>query len=424
MPRMKGAGLLLLALSFLAGCASLSDSLFLLSGLQEPAKSKALTEEGIARYQLYLVSRGEYSRVAEVRRYFEAALRYDPDNPKAQAYLEKVDNFRSSEGRARVREAQALMAKGKRSPDEDYALCLAVQKAYQLLPEDQEVSGLRRETALIRVGLVQGLLQRSKTSQELIHKDTPDPAREKLTIEAFGSVSRALAIDPQNAAVRSEEKLLRSELDRIFAGHQEAAEREVEKGRFREAEKDLALLAELNRRLSHSRDREVESLAYDLNYRWARALFAGKEYAAAEDRIDRALAARITPEAAAQKRQIDEARALGNRAATFESGLQQLDRLIAQGDLGAAQRQLNLLARDRRTPAQLATLEDRRARIRSQLPALYQQAVNAYKAEEFKDSIQMFQAVLQIDVDYEQAAEYLDKATAKQKLIEQYGGEQ
>jgi len=421
---MKGVAPLLLALSFLAGCTSLSDSMFLLSRLEEPVKSRALTEEGIAQYQLYLVSRGEYDRVAEVRRYFEVALRYDPDNPKAQAYLEKVDNFRGSEGRARVREARALLARGKRSQDEDYALCLAVQKAYQLLPADQEVGGLRRETTPLRVSLVQGFLQRSKAGRAQIRQDTPAPAREKLTIEAFGAISKALAIDPQNSTVRSEEKSMRSELERILASHRAAAEGKIEKGRFGEAEKDLALMGDLNRRLSHSHDREVESLTYNLNYRWARALFEGKEYAAAEKRIDLALAARKTPEAAAQKQRIDEERTRGDKAASFESGLQQLDRLIAQGDLGTAQRKLNILARGRSDPGQLATLEDRRTQLRSQLPSLYQQAVNAYKADEFQDSIQLFQTVLQIDVDYEQAAEYLDKAMAKQKLLDQYGGEQ
>jgi hypothetical protein len=114
---MKEAGALLLVLGLLAGCTRLSDSRFLPSGLDDQAKSRALTEQGVARYQLYLVTRGEYSRVAEARRYLEVALRYDPDNPKAQAYLEKLDNFRSSEGRARLREARALLSRAKRSQE-------------------------------------------------------------------------------------------------------------------------------------------------------------------------------------------------------------------------------------------------------------------------------------------------------------------
>jgi hypothetical protein len=426
MPRSdpRAAGVLLLGLSLLAGCTSLSDSMFILSKLEDPVKSNALTEQGIARYQLVLVSRGEYSRVAEVRRYFEVALRYDPDNPKAKAYLEKIDNYRNSEGRKRVREAQALLKRGKRSQEEDYAMCLAVQRAYQLLPEEAEVASLHRETTQVRGSLVEALLQRSKASKDQLREDTPIPAREKLTIESFRLIGRALAIDPANTSARSEERAMRSELSRVFESHRKAAEQNIEKAQFAEAGKELALLEELNRSLGHPFDREVESLGYGLNYRWARALFERKEYAAAEARADAALKVRRTDETASLKRRIAQARAQSEAGASFESGLQQADRLIAQGELAAAQRRIDLLARDTSEPGRLASLEERRERIRAQLPSLYQQAVNAYKAEEFEDSIRLFQVVVQIDVEYEQAADYLDKATAKQKLLDQYGGDQ
>src|SRR5512135_893885 len=102
----KGRTVALLAVCslLLAGCAGLSDSLFLLRRLDDPAKSRAVAEQGVALYQLSLVARGEYERVNEVRRYFEVALRYDPANRKAQAYLDLVDNYRSVEARNRVRE--------------------------------------------------------------------------------------------------------------------------------------------------------------------------------------------------------------------------------------------------------------------------------------------------------------------------------
>jgi hypothetical protein len=419
----QAAGALLVTLVLLAGCTSLSDSRFLLSRLDDPVKSRALTEQGIAHYQLYLVSRGEYSRVPEVRRYFEVALRYDPDNLKAQAYLERIDNFRTVEGRKRVREAQALLKRDKRSQEEDYALCLAVQKAYQLLPDDAEVESLRQPTTQLRVSLVETLLQRCMTTLALIEVDTPAPAREKLTIEAFRSVSRALTLDPQNSTARSQEQDMRSELGRIFESRRKTAEQKVEKGQFGEAGRDLALLEELNRSMDHPFDREVESLSYSLSYRWARALLQRKEYAAAESRVEAALAVRRTDEAAALKRRIAEARAASEASASFESGLQKVDRLIAQGELAEANRRLALLARGMSDPGKSASLAERRERLRAQLPDLYQRAVNAYKAEEFQDSIKLFQTVLQIDVEYEQAAEYLDKAQAKQKLLEQYGTE-
>jgi tetratricopeptide (TPR) repeat protein len=394
--------------------------MFVLSKLEEPVKSRALTEQGIAHYQLHLVSRGEYSRIPEVRRYFEVALRYDPDNLKAQAYLEKIDNFRTAEGRQRIREAQALLKRGKRSQEEDYRLCLAVQKAFQLLPEDAEAVSLRQQTAELRGSVVQGLLHRGKTTLALIEVDTPEPAREKLTIEAFRSVSRALTLEPQSSAAKSQERDMRAELGRIFESRHKKAEQKIEKSQFGEAGKDLDLLEELNRSMGHPYDREVQSLDYSLNYRWARALFQRKEYVAAETRLESALAVRRTDEAVALKRRIADARAKSYASASFESGLEQVDRLIVQGELAAANRRLEALARGTTDSGKLASLAERRERLRAQLPALYQRAVSAYKAEEFLDSIKLFQAVLQIDVEYEQAAEYLDKAMSKQKLLQQY----
>jgi hypothetical protein len=413
----------LLTLGLLAGCASFSDSMFILSKLEEPVKSKALTEQGIAYYQLYLVSRGEYSRVPEVRRYFEVALRFDADNLKAQAYLEKIDNFRAAEGRRQVREAQALLKRSKRSQEEDYRLCLAVQKAHELLPEDSEAGSLWQENAELRGSVIERQLQRSKTTLALIEVDTPVPAREKLTIEAFRSVSRVLALDPKNSTARSRGEDMRSELGRIFESRRKKAEQKVEQGQFGEAGKDLAVLEELNRSMGHPYDRQVESLGYSLSYRWARALLLRKEYAAAETRVEAALAVRRTDEAAALKRRIAGARAAGEASASFESGLQQVDRLIAQGELAAANRRLSALARGTSDPGRSASLAERRERLRAQLPGLYQRAVKAYKAEEFQDSIKLLQTVLQIDVEYEQAAEYLDKAMSKQKLLEQYEAE-
>jgi tetratricopeptide (TPR) repeat protein len=413
----------LLALGLLAGCTSFSDSMFVLSKLEEPVKSRALTDQGITYYQLYLVNRAEYSRIPEVRRYFEVALRYDPDNLRAQAYIEKIDNFRAAEGRKQAREAQALLKRAKRSQEEDYALCLAVHKAFQLLPEDEEAGGLWQETEELRDGVVKALLLRGKNTLALIEVDTPDPAREKLTIEAFRSVSRALALEPQNSTARGQERDMRAELDGIFESRRRKAEEKIEQGRFGEAGKDLELLEELNRSLGHPYDREAESLDYGLNYRWARALLERKEYAAAETRVKAALAVRRTDEAAALKRRIAEARAASDAGASFESGLEQVDRLIVQGELSAANRRLAALARGTRDPRRSASLAERRERLRVQLPALYQRAVSAYKAEEFLDAINLLQAVLEIDVEYEQAAEYLDKALAKQKLLQQYEGQ-
>jgi hypothetical protein len=418
------AATLLSAALLLSGCAGLSDALFLLRRLDDPAKARALTEQGVAGYQLYLVKRGEYDRLAEVRSFFEVALRYDPANQKAKAYLELVDGYRSTETRKRVREAEQLLKKGKRGQEEDYALCVAVARAWQLAPEGEEVSRLHTQTAEVRVELTTLYLERSRTTRAQVKEGTPPATREKLFIEAFRDVNRVLAIDPGNRAARSEAESLRPTVNGIFAGRLEQARQLIAKSSFTEARREAALLEELNRRLEHAFDREVADLAYSLNYRWAKSLYERRDYTGAEIRLDAALAVRRTEEAAGLKRRIAQARAKSEAGSTFETGLAEVDRLLAQGDLAGAFRRSERLAQSTQDRARLAALEERRERIRRELPGLYAKAVDFYRAEDFGKAVQTLEVVVAIDVEYEQAAEYLDKAKTKQALLRQYGGEE
>jgi tetratricopeptide (TPR) repeat protein len=412
------AVLLLLA----AGCTSLSDCRFL-NQLGDPVKARVVTEEGIALYQLALIKRGEYGRVEEVRRYFEVALRFDPGNLQAQAYLKLVDNYREAERAKRLREAEALSKKGKRSQEEDYALCVAVARAGQLAPEDDEVAALRRQTADIRGTLVALYLERGRTARTRAKTEPAVAAREKLYMEAFGSFNRALAVEPENSGAQTELSSLAAAINDILRERLQGAQALVGKGQFAEARKEAALLEELNRRLGHPFDGEIAELGYTLHYRWARSLFERRDYPAALARADSALAVRKTEEAAALRRRIQEARRQSESGVSYEAALGEADRLLAAGDLAGAYRRIDELARGTKDRARLAALEARREKMRAQLPALYEKAVGYYRAEDFQNAVELLETVLVIDVEYEQAAEYLDKARTKQKLLEQYGGD-
>jgi hypothetical protein len=63
-------------------------------------------------------------------------------------------------------------------------------------------------------------------------------------------------------------------------------------------------------------------------------------------------------------------------------------------------------------------LEQRKARVRTLLPDLYKQGVDAYKEESFQKAVQTMGVVVDVDPDYEQAASYLEKARSKQRLLE------
>jgi hypothetical protein len=92
-------------------CASTGDDGFLVKNLDDANKSIALTNQGIAAYNSYLVEQGAYDKAQTVREYFVVALRYDSTNPRAQQYLNKVEDFKNTLLRDKLKVANKLLAK-------------------------------------------------------------------------------------------------------------------------------------------------------------------------------------------------------------------------------------------------------------------------------------------------------------------------
>ena len=81
---------------------------------------------------------------------------------------------------------------------------------------------------------------------------------------------------------------------------------------------------------------------------------------------------------------------------------------------------MNSLAKVTKDPVNMQQLDSRNEQILSNLKDLYDKGVDAYRNEDFKTAIDLLQTVVAIQVDYEQASDYLDKARSKQKLLEQF----
>jgi hypothetical protein len=298
-----------------------------------------------------------------------------------------------------------------------------VARAGQLAPEDDEVAALRRQTAETRGTLVSLYLANGRQARSKAKTESVVNAREKLYIEAFASFNRALAVEPQNSAAQTEKNSLATAVKAIVSEHLEGAKLLAAKGKFAEARKEAALVEDLNRRLGHPFDGEVVELSYSLNYRWARSLFERRDYPAALVRANAALAVRKTEEAAALRGRILQARQKSQSGLSYEGALGEADRLLAEGDLAGAYSRLDSLVRGTKDRARLAALETRLEKVRAQVPALYEKALGFYRAEDFQKAVELLETVVAIDVEYEQAAGYLDKARIKQKLLEQYGAD-
>ena len=407
------------AVTVIAGCASTQDN-FLLTKLDNQAKARALINEGVVQYQALLVRRGDLNQVASVREYFTMALRFDPQNLLAARYRDLVDNYRTVQVSQALKEAQSYFAKERRAEEEDYAMCVAVQTARRLDPENAAAATLARETESIRQILIAQLLSKAwnslgKAAQVALAED-----KENAELEAYQGFASVLLIDPQNSTATAQLVSLKDTLGKAAAVRDAAIQKQIEAGQFEAARDQIVSLAAKSRKVDGIFDARVASLRYALDYQWARSLFQRKQYVLAQARINDAIRILPTDEAYALKKKITDLASEEERQTSFDASLQQIDDLIQQGDLANASARIESLAKNQQDPARLDQLDVRRQKVHSYLPEMYAAAINDYRSENFKDAVDLFQTIVSIDVSYEQAADYLDKAAAKEKLVEQY----
>jgi hypothetical protein len=432
------------ALIALSGCTTTRDTIFLVRRVDGAAKSRAVTDQGVALYELRVLGRGDYRALDEARSYFEVALRFDPDNTRARQYLETVDRFRETQLRTKTAQAADLLKKQARTEEETYTMLLLVRQSQSLSPGDQRAVSLRNDTEKVRVSLVRQMMDKARGDQERIRPEESAAQREDKLLLVKEQYDRIYAIQPESADLQIRRAGLRTELDRLFADGAVRTSRSIEARQYLEARDDIEKLDWLNRRLDNSHDNDIRDLTYRLNLSWAQTALEQKQLGVADARVEAALRAKRTDEAAALKRSIAEqqrperpaaaaappapsgGRAPAPAAAAVappprpssEAGVAEVQDLVRRGELVAANRRINALLRAYDDQATVASLREQQAAVRGRLPDLYSRGVEAYRQEDFNKAVDLLSAVVEIDVGYEQASAYLDKARAKQKLLE------
>jgi hypothetical protein len=412
---------LVASISFIVlGCTSVSvNDSFLLKNLDDQTKAQALTNEGIQEYDLHLNHRQDLDQIPHLRSFFSTALGYDPGNTQAQQYLTLIDNFKTRKLQANITSATKALAKAKRTDDDNYALFVSLQTAARIEPADPKVQKMLGDTSQDRSKLVDSYLAKSKASLNGITDKTPDTTREKAYTDALQSASKALDVDPKSSAAQSQVKSMKAELAKMVAGRSAAIQKLIVASKFAEARTQMAALNDLNRRSANGFEPDVSNASYTLNYAWAKSLYAQKDYNTADVRVDAALAVKRSDEAAALKRQIAAVKTKVDTSISFDATLQDIDRLIAADELVSADRKIESLARVTTDQTKTASLDERRQTITDKLKDVYDKGVQAYRDEDFKTAIDLLKTVVGVQVDYEQASDYLDKAKSKQKVLDQ-----
>lgn len=400
------------------GCTSANDA-FLIKALDDQGKAQALTNEGIQQFDLHLTHRQEFDQIPQIRQYFSVALSFDPGNTQAQQYLTLIDNYKSQKLQSNLNTATKTLAKAKRTDDDNYALFVSLQSAARVDPGDPNVKKMLGDTSQDRARLVDTYLAKSKASLASLTDKSTDAAREKAYIDALSSAKKALDVDPKSAAAQGQVTTVKEELVKIVAARTAGIQKLIAASKFADARAQVATLNDLNRRTGNSYDADVRNASYSLNYSWAKSLFAQKDYVTAEVRVDAALTVQRSEEASALKRQIGAVKTRADASVSFDATLEDIDRLIASDELLSAHRRIETLAKATTDQSKLATLDDRRQTITGKLKDVYDKGVQAYQDEDFKTAIEYLQTVVGVQVDYEQAGDYLDKARSKQKVLDQ-----
>jgi hypothetical protein len=403
----------------LLSCVS-NDAMFLVKNLDDQSKSQALTQAGIEEYQLHVVRLQEFDQITRIKDYFNVALRFDPSNTQAQQYLSIVENYKNQRLQAKVKEAAKVYAKPKRTDDDNYALFVSLQSAVKIDPTNKDVGKMLADTSQDRTKLIDAYLAKAKAAVDKLDDKSTDAVREKQYAEAFQNATKALDIDPKSALAQAQASAAKAELAKSVSRRVTAIQKLIGTGSFTDARTQVSALNDLNRKLANSFAKDVTAVSYALNYTWAKKLVDQKEYATAGVKVDAALAVTRTDEAAALKRKITDLRSKADAGVSFEAALQDIDRLISTGELVAAHRKIDAVQNTSPSQDKLQMLDDRDAKILASLKDVYDRGVLAYRDENFKDAIDLLQTVVGIQVDYEQASDYLDKAKSKQKLLDQF----
>jgi hypothetical protein len=420
--------LLIVVVLISIGCGSVpattaptGDNAFLVQNLDDVNKSAALTNQGVAAYNTYLVQQAEYTKAEYVRQFFLVALRYDPDNVKAKQYLDKVDTFKSSLLDAKLKIATTLAAKPKRKESEDYALLVALQSAVAIDPTNEAANKMLKDNAALQASLSDTYLKRSVDSKKKADaKSTPDADREALYVSAYDDASKAAAVAPANAKAKAQKDSLVGSLDAAFTAHVANEAKLVQGGKYDDANAELGRMNSLNAKLSGKRTPDVQTATYGLYFQWAKALDAKGQILDAGDKLDVALAAKRSPEAVELKKKLSAKAASTNQGAAFDAALPEIDKYIAKGDYLAATKRIDAASKLTKDKAKLDQLDALRQKMKDSVGGIYEAGVAAYRSEDFKTAIDKLTTVVGFNADYEQAADYLSKAKEKQKLLDQF----
>ncbi len=415
------AALLLIFLCF-NSCSTLSSNLFLVKSLDKEEKSEILTKKGIGYYEQQLTITENYLLVPMAKKYFKYALVFNPENIIAQQYMEKLNIFIDEQVARNLKSANKYFSKEDKSEQDIFNLCYFTQRAYEISPNNYDVVELKMEIRNNQDLLIEEYIKRGNEILIQLESDSVTDSEDtrELYFKAYDNFGRILLLDPMNSKALKSQENVKNYLQSIAEMQIQTAETHIKSNEFSKADLVIQDISYISGKVDDYFKEQIDRLNFESEFQKARYYYSINDINRADYYIRRTVAMNPEPESIAFRDKLRVEREKKDSNTKFETLIENIDILINEGQLITAAEKLSSLRSRTSETAKLNRIANRDATIKSKIPSLYQIGVKKYKEDLFKDAIASLEIVIILDAGYEQAVEYLEKARAKQKVLDSF----
>lgn len=402
------------------GCATNGDNL-INNNYSEKEKSILLSDKGIHLYNT-MVENEDISLVPNIKNILEESLKLDPRNENAGIYLQRTINYISGSITKSINAVKNNLAKKRgRTEEDNYSLCLTLQKVSQIDPDNKEIIALREKTKEIREKLAGSVLSYGGVQSKTIEKIKNKIFQGKAVVPVLEKFDKALLLGSSQeynlSAKRSDfANILSGDMDSIISETKNL----ITKNKYHDAEVRFILLNKYNLYVNRKYDSVLSDIQYNFYFDWSKKLAASYQFDLASEKIQMALSSKKTGEAQDLQAVIQNRKNKVDVAASFDIWISEIDGWIEQKEIALAYEKINSIISMTKVKDKIQELENRKAKVAALVGAVYTDSVTDFVNGNYSSAVKGFQNVLSVSPYYKDARDYLKKAKSELKILELY----
>ena len=391
------------------------------NNFSDSEKSAMLSDKGHQMYNI-MADSGDTTLAPNVENILNESLKLNQNNREAQTYLFKAENYINETIENSINAVNNNLVKTRyRTDNDNYSLCLTLQKINIIDPTNARIIALREKTKFIREKLAEDIMSNGNIQYKVIENITNKILQGKSVIPILIEFDTALLLgssrDDDLIYMRSDfEDVLNDDIDFIIS----AAKIYIDKNKYYDADIRFKLLNKYNYYTSHKYAPVLNDLEYNFYYEWAKKLYNSYQYDFANVNICLALTFKNTAEAQDLEAKIWNRKNKVDVASSFDYWLNEIDKWIGQKEIALAYQKIYAIKDMTRDKGKLEELDIRKDKIMALIDIVYNDSVTDFVNENYSSAVKGFDNVLAISPNYKDAVSYLQKSESELKILQLY----